>query len=83
MNAGQRIPTMLLAFNLRVRFKPSDFTMPPSVCGNPSLKAGALKDITIDFEELKRQYYKAMGYDADTSSIKKETAEALGLQDIL
>jgi aldehyde:ferredoxin oxidoreductase len=83
VKTGQRIATMLHAFNLREGFKPSDFTIPPRVCGNPPLKAGPLKDITIDFEELKRQYYEAMGYDADTSGIKKETADALGLQDIL
>jgi aldehyde:ferredoxin oxidoreductase len=83
VQTGQRIATMLHAFNLREGFKPADFTIPPRVCGNPPLTAGSLKDVTIDFEELKRQYYEAMGYDAQTGNIRKETAENLGLRDIL
>ena len=74
---------MLHAFNLKHGFKPSDFKIPPRVCGDPPLTAGKLKDVKIDFEELKRQYYEAMGYDVDTAAIKPETIERLGLQDIL
>ena len=83
VKTGQRIATMLHAFNLKHGFKPSDFTIPPRVCGNPPLTAGKLKDVKIDFEELKRQYYEAMGYDTGTSNIRQETIESLGLQDIL
>jgi len=83
VQTGHRIAAMLHSFNLKHGFKPSDFTIPPRVCGNPPLTAGKLKDVQIDFEELKRQYYEAMGYDMDTARIKQETIEALGLQDIL
>jgi len=80
---GQRISTLLHGFNLREGFKPSDFTIPPRVAGNPPLKAGALKDITIDIDNLKKQYYEAMGFDVDTGAISKERINALGLQDVL
>ncbi|MEJ2247571.1 MAG: aldehyde ferredoxin oxidoreductase C-terminal domain-containing protein, partial [Acidobacteriota bacterium] len=83
VQTGQRIATMMHAFNLKHGFKPSDFTIPPRVCGNPPLTAGKLKDVKVDFEELKRQYYEAMGYDVDTANIQRATIESLGLQDIL
>jgi aldehyde:ferredoxin oxidoreductase len=83
VQTGQRIAAMLHAFNLREGFKPSDFTIPPRVCGNPPLTAGSLKDVKLDIEELKRQYYEAMGYDFQTGNIRQETVRALELQDIL
>jgi aldehyde:ferredoxin oxidoreductase len=83
IRTGKRISTLLHAFNLREGFKPSDFTAPPRVSGNPPLKVGSLKNITIDLEDLKRQYYEAMGFDTSTGEIGKDRIEALGLQDIL
>jgi aldehyde:ferredoxin oxidoreductase len=83
IKTGQRISTLLHAFNLREGFKPGEFKMPPRISGNPPLKVGLLKDITIDFEDLKRQYYEAMGFDTKTGAIRKDRIEALGLQDIL
>jgi aldehyde:ferredoxin oxidoreductase len=83
INTGQRISTLLHAFNLREGFKPSDFTIPPRVAGNPPLKAGPLKDITVDIDGLKRQYYEAMGFDVETGEINKQRISALGLQDVL
>jgi aldehyde:ferredoxin oxidoreductase len=83
INTGQRISTILHGFNLREGFKPSDFTIPPRVAGNPPLKAGPLKGITVDIDNLKRQYYEAMGFDVETGEISKERIDALGLQDVL
>ena len=83
VRTGQRIATMMHAFNLREGFSPSDFTMPERVLGNPPLKAGPLKNVKLDIEELKRQYYEAMGYDPRSGNIRKETVERLDLQDIL
>jgi aldehyde:ferredoxin oxidoreductase len=80
---GQRISTLLHGFNLREGFKPTDFTIPPRVAGDPPLKVGALKDKTIDIEGLKKQYYEAMGFDVDTGAISQERINALGLQDVL
>ena len=83
VETGQRIATMMHAFNLREGFKPSDYVTPARVLGDPPLKAGPLKNVKLDIEELKKQYYEAMGYDPQDSSIRKETIERLGLQDIL
>ncbi len=83
VQTGKRIATMLHAFNLREGFKPKDFTVPNRVLGIPPLTAGKLKDVTIDIEELKKQYYEEMGFDLQTGEIQKEKITALGLQDIL
>jgi aldehyde:ferredoxin oxidoreductase len=57
--------------------------MPPRPYGKPPLKIGALKGITVDVEDLKRQYYEAMGFDPVTGEIQKDRIETLGLQNIL
>jgi len=83
IKTGQRISTLLHGFNIREGFKPSDFTIPPRVAGNPPLRMGLLKNRTIDIDDLKTQYYEAMGFDVDTGEISKERIDALGLQDVL
>jgi len=83
MKTGKRIATILHAFNLREGFKPSYFTAPPRAAGDPPLKVGSLKDITVDLEDRKKQYYEAMGFDTNTGKIREDIIEALGLQDII
>jgi aldehyde:ferredoxin oxidoreductase len=83
IKTGKRISTLLHAFNLREGFKPADFTMPPRPYGNPPLKVGTLKGITVDVENLKRQYYEAMGFDPATGEIQKDRIEELGLQNLV
>jgi len=83
VETGKRITTLLHAFNLREGFKPENFKLPERVNGNPPMKVGGLKGVTIDSEGLKRQFYEAMGFDVVTGQIKKEAIEKLGLRDIL
>jgi aldehyde:ferredoxin oxidoreductase len=80
---GQRISTILHAFNLREGFKPTDYTLPPRVAGNPPLTAGGTKGVTIDVEGLKKQYYEAMGFDPSTGVISADRAKTLGIAHIL
>ena len=54
--------------------------MPARLCGNPPLTVGPLKGVTLDLEELKKQYYDAMGFDFSAGSFRRERLEALGLQ---
>ena len=63
---------LLHGFNLREGFKPRDFKLPERVNGNPPMKVGGLKGVTIDSEGLKRQFYEAMGFDTVTDAIGKE-----------
>jgi aldehyde:ferredoxin oxidoreductase len=83
IKAGYRIATLQHAFNLREGFKPADFTIPGRIYGNPPLKIGALKGITVNVEDLKKQYYEAMGFDPVTGEIQKDRIKELELDDIL
>jgi aldehyde:ferredoxin oxidoreductase len=80
---GKRITTLLHAFNIREGFKPSDFRLPERVNGNPPMKVGGLKDVTIDTEGLKMQFYEAMGFDPATGAVSPERMRELGLDGIL
>ena len=68
---------------MREGFRPSDFTMPPRIEGKPPFKVGAFKDLTLDMEELKKQFYEAMGFDYRTGAIARERITELGLDGIL
>jgi aldehyde:ferredoxin oxidoreductase len=57
--------------------------MPPRIEGKPALKAGSLKDVTLDLEGLKKQYYEAMKFDYTTGAIQQERIAELGLEHIL
>ncbi len=84
IKTGKRIHTVLHAFNLREGFKPSDYVIPPRIEGKPPFKVGAFKDLTLDIEELKRQFYEeGMGFDYKTGEIPKDKIKELGLEDIL
>ncbi|MEM1539304.1 MAG: aldehyde ferredoxin oxidoreductase family protein [Candidatus Bathyarchaeia archaeon] len=83
ITTGIRINTLFHAFNLREGWKPSHYTLPPRIAGNPPLPEGALKGITIDFEKLKKYYYKAMGWNPETGEIPNEKLKELGLENIV
>ncbi len=83
VKTGFRISSLLQAFNTREGFTPSQFAMPPRVEGKPQFTIGAFKGLTLDYEELKKQYYEAMGFDYETGTVGKERIEALNLTDIL
>jgi aldehyde:ferredoxin oxidoreductase len=83
VKTGLRIGTLQHAFNLREGFKPSDFVMPERITGKPPFKVGPFKDLTLDFEELKRQFYEAMKFDYLSGAIQTDRIVELGLQDVL
>jgi aldehyde:ferredoxin oxidoreductase len=80
---GKRIATLLHGFNVREGFKPDEFKLPERARGNPPLQVGELKDVTIDSEGLKKQFYEEMGFDIETGEIARERIVALGLDDVL
>ena len=83
LKAGERTTVMLHAFNLREGFKPDDYKMPPRAAGDPPFEVGPFKDMTFDFENLKKQFYEAMSFDYETGAIAKEKIEEMGLKDVL
>jgi aldehyde:ferredoxin oxidoreductase len=82
LTVGHRIKTLRHAFNLREGIRPEDTTMTPRPRGIPPLEEGPLKGFTPPFDELRRDFYRAMGWDADTARPLGATLARLGLHDV-
>ena len=77
--AGERIANMRLAFNLREGLNPLALQLPDVVIGVPPLKAGNLRDITVDVDQQIRDYVRAADWDPITCTPSRAKLEALGL----
>ena len=75
---GKRIMAMREAFNLREGHKKSDDVLPGRCVGDPPLKDGPLKGITVDHESLGNDFFKSMGWNKDTLAPTRESLEAIG-----
>ena len=56
VTTGTRIYTMRHAFNLREGLNPLARNMPGRIVGEPPLKAGNVKDITVDYRTVADGY---------------------------
>ena len=66
LTTGERIGNLRMAFNIREGVQLSDWKIPGRMIGDPPLKAGPLKDITIDLKTLTGEYFEKMGWDPKT-----------------
>ena len=74
---GERIQTMRQLFNIREGIVPNQVQLPARLI--PPATVGPFKDIAVDFEVLRKQYYEAMGWDVETGYPKESRLEELGL----
>jgi aldehyde:ferredoxin oxidoreductase len=77
VNAGRRISTLRQAFNVREGLSPEDFKLPKRV--TEPLSIGAAAGVKVDFDTLRKNYFKAMGWDDKTGKPKRETLVELNL----
>ena len=77
LKAGRRILTLRQAFNAREGLSPAEFQLPERVTAPQSV--GPAAGAKIDFEALKRGYFKAMGWDIKTGKPHRQTLIDLGL----
>ena len=68
--AGKRSLTLQQAFNIREGLTAKDFNIPERIAGPPSM--GPFTGRVIDFDALRKSYYKAMGWESETGSPSKE-----------
>ena len=80
--AGERIANIRRAFNLREGIKPSDYKLPSRVRGEPPLKEGPLANVTIDVDNLAKEYCEFMDWDVTTGKPSKDKLVSLGLDDV-
>jgi len=79
LEIGERIANLRHAFNLR---EGHNFLMrkaPGRVIGDPPLREGNVRGITVDLETLVRDYLDTMGWDRTTTMPNRDRLEELGL----
>ena len=70
ITAGRRSLTLQQAFNIREGLTAKDFSIPDRIARPPTM--GPFTGRVIDFNALRRSYYKAMGWEPETGSPSKE-----------
>jgi aldehyde:ferredoxin oxidoreductase len=78
LKAGRRILTLRQAFNFREGIRPEDFTLPKRF--DVPLSAGPMAGNDVPFEEMRKDYYRALGWDPETGRPLPETLAELGLE---
>jgi len=76
---GMRIFTMRHAFNLREGINPMKRSMPGRIVGEPPLKEGNVKDITVDYKTMTGEFLQELGWDKNTTVPTEESLRKLGM----
>jgi aldehyde:ferredoxin oxidoreductase len=76
---GMRIYTMRHAFNLREGINPLTRNVPGRMIGDPPLKEGNVRDITVDYKLLLKEFLEQIGWDTATSVPGDDTLHKLDL----
>ena len=79
LEIGERIANLRHAFNLREGHNLLDQKMPGRMIGDPPLKEGNVRDITVDVEAMLGEYLEAMDWDRTTTRPSRARLEQLGL----
>jgi aldehyde:ferredoxin oxidoreductase len=79
--SGERIQTLRQMFNIREGIDPKDSLLPQRVSKPAAI--GPYKDVPVDFDLLRRQYYEAIGWNPETGYPLKSRLEELGLQELI
>jgi aldehyde:ferredoxin oxidoreductase len=86
IQTGKRIMNMRHVFNLREGQRPNDEenALPKRCVGEPPLKEGPLKGITVDHKKLAYYFSESMGWDEETLIPTRKSLEELGgMEDII
>ena len=83
LTTGARIQTLRHCFNLREGIAPADVKLPDRMAGLPPQKDGPLANVTIDVDNLAREYRQAMGWDPDSGKPQKSILEKLGIAQLV
>jgi aldehyde:ferredoxin oxidoreductase len=83
LTTGARIQTLRHCFNLREGVRLSDVKLPDRMAGVPPQEEGPVAGVTIDIDNLAREYRQAMGWDPESGEPKTSTLEKLGLSRLI
>jgi aldehyde:ferredoxin oxidoreductase len=79
IETGIRIFTIRHAFNLREGINPLERNMPRRLIGDPPLKEGNVKDITVDYKTLSAEFLKELDWDTNTTIPSEDSLRRLGM----
>jgi len=79
LTTGARIQTLRQSFNIREGIRPSDVKLPDRMLGRPPQKDGPVAGVTLDIDNLAREYRQAMGWNPDSGMPDEKTLKKLGL----
>jgi aldehyde:ferredoxin oxidoreductase len=79
IETGIRIFTMRHVFNLREGINPLTRNMPGRIVGEPPLKEGNVKDITVDYKTMTAEFLQELGWDQNTTVPSEESLRKLGM----
>jgi aldehyde:ferredoxin oxidoreductase len=83
LEVGARIQALRQAFNVKHGVRtPVDFKLPRRALGHPPLAVGPLKNVTLDEEKLRTDFFRGMGWNPESAAPERATLEALGLDDV-
>ena len=83
LEKGIRIFTMRHAFNLREGINPLERNMPGRIIGDPPLKEGNVRDITVDYKTLSTEFLNELGWDTQTTIPSDKSLRNLGMDFLL
>jgi aldehyde:ferredoxin oxidoreductase len=79
LKTGERIETIRQCFNAREGIKPDMVDLPPRAKGQPPLEDGPLAGVTVDMDNMRREYWEAMEYDPENGWPSEEKLRRLGI----
>ncbi len=77
---GMRIYTLRHAFNLREGINPLGRSVPGRIIGDPPLKEGNVRGVTVDYKLMVREFLEHIGWDTATTMPGEETLRKLDLE---
>lgn len=83
LRTGWRIQTLRQMFNLRQGIDPRTIKISPRLTGSPPLERGPNKGLSYDLDAFRREYWQAIGWEAETGIPTPETLRALDLLEVV
>jgi aldehyde:ferredoxin oxidoreductase len=77
---GKRIGTIRHAFNLREGHNPLTRNVPGRLVGEPPLKEGNVKNVTVDYKNLNREFLEFYGWNPQTTIPSEAALRELGME---
>lgn len=79
IETGVRIFTIRHAFNLREGINPLKRNLPGRIIGDPPLKEGNVKNVTVDYQTMTAEFLKELDWDANTTAPSEQSLRRLGM----